>query len=105
MTGRAAFDPNDPFDGLAELAKREVAEGGLRILNSPEYKRFANDYSSIQAVLAGVITGAIGIAMAQFEPSDESHIELRAVIAAYLPQAFDQARSISGLPPLPRANQ
>lgn len=105
MIERHAFDPNDPFDRLAELAKREIADAGLRILDSPEYKHCANNYSSIQAVLAGVITGAIGIAMAQFEPSDESHIELRAVIAAYLPQAFDQARSISGLPPLPRANQ
>lgn len=105
MIERLTFDPNDPFDSLAELAKREIADAGLRILDSPEYKRFADDYSSIQAVLAGVITGAIGIAMAQFEASDESHIELRAVIAAYLPQAFDQARSISGLPPLPRADQ
>lgn len=105
MSDYPPFNPDEPFDRLAELAKSEIADAGLRILSSPEYKNVANAYESVQAVLAGVITGACGIAMAQFAPSDESHIELRALIAAYLPQAFDQARSIHSLPPLPRADQ
>lgn len=103
MSDLPPFNPDDPFDQLAELARSEIADAGLRILSSPEYKKVTKE--NAEAVLAGVLTGACGIAMAQFAPSDESHIELRALIAAYLPLAFDQARSIHDLPPLPRADQ
>lgn len=96
---REPFNINDPFDQLAELAKCEIADAGLRIVKAaaafdlPEGAR-------IQATLAGVMTGVCGLAQAHFDASERNQRELLKVLAEYLPWAFDQARNCKGLSPL-----
>lgn len=96
---RQPFDANDPFDQLAELAKCEIADAGLRILKAAEAFDLP-DLARTQATLAGIMTGACGVAQAHFDPSARNHAELLKVLEEYLPWAFDQARSCKGLPPL-----
>ncbi|MEO3386051.1 hypothetical protein [Mesorhizobium sp. CAU 1741] len=104
MIARPAFNPAEPFDAVANLAKREVAHAGVLITQRPEYKAAeADDVDVGEAVMAGALTAVCGIVMSHFKESDEAHAAILAAMADYLPQAIDQARSILGLPPLPEA--
>ena len=100
MADREPLDPAVPYNQLAEIAKQEVAEAGIRIMASPEYRRMNMTSAGAEATIAGVFVGAVGIAMAHFETADEAQRELLALLTAYLPEAFDLARSVHGLPPL-----
>ena len=101
MSARAPFNPAEPFDALANLAKREVAHAGVLITQRPEYKAAEADGADVgEAVMAGAMTAVCGIVMSHFEETDEAHAAILAAMAEYLPQALDQARSIMGLPPL-----
>lgn len=104
MADREPFDPEVAFDALADATRKEVADAALRIMASPEYRRIAERKECATATIAGVFTGACGIAMAQFKADEADHRELLAVLAAILPVAFDQALSIQGLPPLSEDN-
>lgn len=106
MSKYAPFNPNDPAEQLADRARQLVAEAGVKIMMLPEIEKAkANPALAVSSILSGVLTAACGIAIAQMKPEDEAHEEIRAWMSAYLPQAFDQARGIFGLPPLPEADQ
>lgn len=106
MSDRAPFNPADPFDAIANLAKTELAYAGVRLTERPEYKAASAGGANLAAaVLAGSLTAVCGIVMSHFDEADDTHAEIRALMIAYVPQAIDQARSILGLPPLPEAGQ
>ena len=107
MPDRAPFDPADPFDAVANLAKTELAYAGVRLTQRPEYKAVEKDGGSglAVAVMAGALTAVCGIVLSHAAETDENHAILRAAMIAYLPQAVDQARNILGLPPLPGEDQ
>lgn len=101
---REPFDSNSPFDQLAELAKREIADAGLRIMEASQaYDLPEGDRS--QATFAGVFTGLCGFAQAHVVNTTHAHHELLKVLTEYLPWAFDQARSCNNLPPLTAAGK
>lgn len=101
IADRAPFNPADPFDAIANLAKTELAYAGIRLTERPEYKA-AKDAGNVVAgaVMAGALTAVAGILMSHFQEDDDTHAQIREMMIAYLPQAIDQARSILGLPPL-----
>jgi hypothetical protein len=103
MPDRSPFNPADPFDAIADLAKSELAYAGIRLTERPEYKAIEADadVGLPMAVMCGALTAVCGIVMSHAAETDENHAIIRAAMTAYLPQAIDQARSILGLPPLP----
>lgn len=103
---REPFNPDNPFDALAELAKIETTTAGIRIWESPACRllREAGD-DEFGAILAGMLVGVCGVALSLSRTDDATHTMLRAAIVSAVPDAVDQARSIAGLSPLPRATQ
>lgn len=103
---REPFNPDNPFDALAELAKVETTTVALRIWESPACRalRDAGD-DEFGAILAGMLVGVCGVALSLSRADDATHTMLRAVIVGAVPDAIDQARSIVGLSPLPRGDQ
>lgn len=107
MRDRAPFNPADPFDAIANLAKTEIAYGGVRLTQRPEYKaaEAGHHVDLAVAVMCGALTAVAGIVMSHGEETDENHAIIREAMVAYLPQAIDNARSIIGLPPLQEAGR
>lgn len=106
MPDRAPYNPADPFDAVANLAKTELAYAGVRLTTRPEYKAAELEPATlVEAVMCGALTAVAGIAMSHGEESDDNHAMIRAAMIAYLPQAVDNARGILGLPPLPEAHR
>jgi len=107
MPDRTSFNPADPFDAIANLAKSELTYAGIRLTERPEYKAIGKDagVDLTIAVMCGALTAVCGIVMSHGAETDENHAIIRAAMTAYLPQAIDQARSIIGLPPLPEARR
>lgn len=106
MPDRAPFNPDDPFNAIANLAKTEFSFAGIRLTERPEYKAAEQDGRLVAgAVLAGALTAVCGVVMSHFQEDDDTHAEIRAMMIAYMPQAIDQARSILGLLPLDEADQ
>lgn len=107
MSDRALFNPADPFDAVANLAKTELTYAGIRLTARPEYKAVeaAHHVDLTVAVMCGALTAVCGIVMSHGTETDENHAVIRAAMIAYLPQAIDNARDIMGLPPLPEAGR
>ncbi len=103
---RKPFNPENPFDALAELAKFETTAAGIRIWESPACRllREAGD-DEFGAILAGMLVGVCGVALCLSRADDATHTMLRAAIVGAVPDALDQARSIAGFPPLQRVDQ
>lgn len=102
MPDRAPFNPADPFDAIAKMARIELANAGIRLAERPEYKaaEVRRDFDIGGAVLAGALTAVCGIVMSHYVETDEAHAYIRKMLAAYTPNAIDNARDIIGLPPL-----
>lgn len=104
MTAPAStpFNPADPFDIIANLAKTELAHAGILLGERPEYKaaQVRRDIDLGGAVLAGALTAVCGIVMSHYVETDEAHIYLRKMLTEYTPSAIDNARGILGLLPL-----
>lgn len=101
---RSPFDPNDPAEQLADLTRVKLAEAFAAIIETSAYQKL-DAQAQVSSTLAGSLTAVCGIAICQMQANDDGHAEIRAWLAAYLPQAFDQARAIMEFPPLPEANQ
>lgn len=100
------FDTQDPFERLADEARKLIAEAGIEILALPEIRLTESDPAkTIAFLMAGVMTGACGIALAQMEEDDEAHRHILEWIIEITPDMLDQARSIYGLPALSGATQ
>lgn len=106
MPDRAPYNPTDPFDAVANLAKTELAYAGVRLTQRAEYKAAELAPANLaEAVMYGALTAVAGIVMSHGAEDDENHAIIRDAMLAYVPQAIDQARSILGLPPLPEARR
>lgn len=102
----AAFNPSDAGDKLAEVTRIRMAKAMIDAARTPSYRNLSDDpQTRVASVLAGALTAVCGAAIAQMHRDDDAHAEIRAWLIAYLPQAFDQARGIMELPPLPEADQ
>lgn len=105
MPDPAPFDPAEPFDAVANLAKSEIAHAGILLTHRREYKAAElTPANLVEAVMCGALTAVAGIVMSHGTETDENHATIRAAMIAYLPQAIDNARSIIGLPPLPEGS-
>lgn len=101
MAQRAAYNPDNPFDALANLAKREIAFAGITIGEQPQYRLARDaDVDLGEAMMCGGLTAICGIVMSHYEEDDSTHEVLLEAMTTYLPLAMDQARNILGLPPL-----
>ncbi|UCI23719.1 hypothetical protein [Mesorhizobium sp. B2-8-5] len=95
MSNRKPFDRNDPFDAIAQMTKTVIATAfGEAMARAPTISR--DPEIQYEALVIGLMVGAYGCALAMTAPDGE----LRAALLAHLPDAFDQARDIVGLPPL-----
>lgn len=94
--GALPFDPNDSHDLLAEHGRKMLLETALREIANGSVP----DSDHLQYLLGGMMVGLVQVAKAHLADSDDSWASVRASIAQLTPWAVDQARSISGLPPL-----
>lgn len=105
MDARAPFDPANIFDALAERTKCELMDTAITITLLPEYTTSEQQGAdTLGAVMAGAMTAVCGLLMSHIADTDDNHLMLRVILAAYLPPAFDNARSIIGRAPLPEAS-
>lgn len=99
MKSRKPFDKNDPFDAIAQMTKSAIASAFSEAMaKAPAISR--DPEIQYEALVIGLMVGAYGCAISMTAPG--GHGELRAALLATLPDTFDQARDIVGLPPLGR---
>jgi hypothetical protein len=98
----APYDPTDSLEQLADRVRQEICDIALRQLNARQDKGPAAD-DAFQFMVMGMLTGVAGTAIAHFQMDDDTHLTLRKWLHECLTQAFDQARSMHDLPPLPEA--
>ncbi|EKF17097.1 hypothetical protein [Nitratireductor pacificus] len=99
MTERRPFDPQRPYDALADHARARMAYLGAELMADPRYARMqADPKEQYEALLIGILSGVAGVALAQIKP--EGHADVRAALLALIPYAVDNARNILDLPPL-----
>lgn len=97
MIEQRTFDENNPFDAIAQMTKSAVTEAFLQ--SHRKARTISTDRATqIEALLSGLLVAACGCAMAMAQ--EDRHGELRAMLIAGIPDAFDSARDIAGLPPL-----
>lgn len=101
MTDLAEFDPDDPVDAIADLARIAIADAALRVATSSDYLA-ASPADQIQGYIAGMMTGAMGSIIACIKPGTEG--ELRATLIQHLPYWFDRALEINSREPLGEIN-
>lgn len=99
MADRVTFDPADPFDAIAQATKTAVAASFVKAFDDAQSVKI-NSQKRVEALMAGLIVGACGCAMALVDPA--YHGELRSMLIAAIPGCFDDAREMHGLPPLGR---
>lgn len=99
MADRRPFDPQNPYDALADLARVRMAYLGAELMGDHRYHTMEADQNAqFEALLIGILTGVAGIAMSHIRP--EAHAEVRAALLTLIPFAVDNARDILDLPPL-----
>ena len=99
MSEAEPFDPRNPYDALADVAHRLIAELGPSLVNTEQFRALADNPSDqYEALLLGMMTGLVGIMMAPIDP--QHHREVIADLYAAIPVAVDHAREILSLPPL-----
>lgn len=91
MTKYAPFDPSNPADAVADMFRRQTAELALAALEMPLYRQLS-DQQQIASFMAGVMTGLLGVCLAQMKPEGRDHM-MRA-FKKYIPQARAQAEGI-----------
>ena len=85
------FDAGDDFDAMAESFRRQVSDMALRAMDAAVY-RDLDGHRQIECLMAGVVTGLIGVCFASIKP--EGRDEMMRVIEAYLPQARENVEGI-----------
>ncbi len=99
MADRRAFNPQNPYDALADHARIRMAYLGSELMQDRRYTRMAAEQNEqFEALMIGLLSGVAGIALAHIK--QEGHAEVRAALLALIPYAMDNARDILDLPPL-----
>lgn len=91
LNTRGPFDAGDPFDAAAEMFRRQVADMTLEAIGKPPMCDLPG-HRQIEAIIAGVLTGMVGVCFAHVEPGGYPAV-MRA-IRQYLPQARAQVEEI-----------
>ncbi|PQA72179.1 hypothetical protein [Brucella oryzae] len=89
----AQFDPNCPFDAIAETTRQNIATVALEAFTSDQ----SSDLPPIErrrAIMAGALTGVIGTYLVMFEGTPES--DLLQVLTLDINQALANALVIVG---------
>lgn len=92
------FNENDPFDAIADDARKHVGDAALATVTTPLYQT-TDPHTSANALCSGLMVGVLG--GLQSITSPEGHAELRAALIENFDFYFDTAREINGLPPMP----
>ncbi|MER8560128.1 hypothetical protein [Mesorhizobium sp. M0578] len=93
----AAFDPTADADAVADLARIEVGNAALRVVNAMRYRK-ANPRDQFEGLMNGLMVGALGCIAVTAMPGTEA--EIRAIVLKNLPFYFDRALEIAGRPTL-----
>lgn len=104
MKSYAPFDASDPKEALGDEARRQTATLAHELMEKVGRLPPAERMDAGFYLVVGILTAASGVAVAGFPDDDDTHATIRAWMIASLPQAFDLARGIYGLPPLPEAH-
>ncbi len=91
MSDRAAFDPTDPFDAMAEAIRNDVCEVAMSLDSRPGWRNLPED-QRIACLMAGLMTGTVGVLICFIKP--ENRDEFAKVLADYVPDAYALACSI-----------
>jgi hypothetical protein len=91
MTMQEAFDPGDPFDAMADQFRVRIADMALDAFKIAIYRELAPS-RQLECVMAGVMTGLIGVCFASIEPGGRD--AMMEAIADYLPHARSNAEGI-----------
>lgn len=92
------FDGEDPLNIVADRLRQRVAEITGEMIRSADYKRL-NPVEQIEAVMAGLVTGVVGVLFAHIQESGRD--ALMAAMVDYLPHARAQAEGIMAIAPKP----
>ena len=103
MVNYAPFDGTDPKELLADEARKQIATVAGNLMEKVGTFPQAERMQAGLYLIVGMLTATCGVSVAGFPQDDDTHAQMRAWLLATLPQAFDQARGIYGLPPLPEA--
>lgn len=93
MTDRAPFDPNDPFNILADTFRQEVASIALAATSVPGFAQLPHD-KQIECFLSGVLTATVGVAFTYIHEDARSRSEMVKYIVELLPFVREQAEGI-----------
>lgn len=85
------FDPSDPFDAMAESARRQVCEIAIEMMSAAVF-RDLDPVRQVECLMGGMATGMIGVLFAHIVP--EGRDEMMQAIIDYLPQARLNAENI-----------
>lgn len=92
MTAPASFDPNDPFDAVADVFRRHMLTMFMASLrNCPPFAAL-EDVRRLECFLCGALTGVVGVAFLHVAPGGRD--DVMAMLADYLQHARLNAEDI-----------
>lgn len=91
MAGEDKFDPNAPFDAVADFVRKEIAQVALRAMEHGAYPALSR-HDRIAAFVVGGMTGLIGCAFNSIE--DAGRDAIVEYVSATIPFARQQAEEI-----------
>jgi hypothetical protein len=91
--GAGPFDPENEADAVCEAFRVAVVGAVLDVLD-----RYPNALA--HHALGGLMVGVVNSVMGLIERSDKNDAAIRSSMLELVPWAVDQARSMTGLPPL-----
>lgn len=86
-----SFDPADPIDRAAEMARKRVTAAMIAIAESGEMAALPPG-TALSATIAGALTGVVGSLLAQVSPASRG--ALMSAIVDSLPHARAQAETM-----------
>lgn len=92
MTTPAPFNPDDPFDAVADVFRRHMVN--MFMATKATCPPFAEleDVRELECFLIGALTGMVGVAFAHVTPRGRD--DVMQLLADYMPQARDKAEAI-----------
>ena len=91
-TEREPFKPDDPYDAMSEMFRRQVTDLALEAYKVTLY-RDLNPQQQLEVFLAGALTGVVGVCLASVK--SEGADAIMEYIVECLPVARQMAESIA----------
>lgn len=84
LAERKPFNPDDPFDAMAETIRRDISDVGLRALATTIYRDLPTE-KQIECFAAGALSGVVGVLFSHVKP--QGHNAIIEYLTACLPLA------------------